>query len=81
MQDLSASVTYTTAHGNAWSLTHWVRPGLNPQPHGSSLDSLTTESQQEFQPDAILDAFILQVFQGSICIFYDADKVFLRKCG
>ena len=22
------SVTFTTAHGNAWSLTHWGRPGI-----------------------------------------------------
>ena len=25
-----ASVTYTTAHSNARSLTHWVRPGIEP---------------------------------------------------
>jgi len=24
-------VTYTTAHGNAGSLTHWVRPGFEPE--------------------------------------------------
>ena len=24
------SVTYTTAHGNAGSFTHWVRPGIEP---------------------------------------------------
>ena len=24
------SVTYTTAHSNAWSLTHWARPGMEP---------------------------------------------------
>ena len=24
------SVTYTTAHRNAWSLTHWGRPGIQP---------------------------------------------------
>ena len=27
----AASVTYTTAHGNAGSLTHWVRPGFEPE--------------------------------------------------
>ena len=27
---LAESVTYTTAHGNARSLTHWVRPGIEP---------------------------------------------------
>ena len=26
------SATYTTAHGNAGSLTHWVRPGIEPMP-------------------------------------------------
>ena len=23
-------MTYTTAHSNAWSLTHWARPGIKP---------------------------------------------------
>ena len=26
----AASETYTTAHGNAGSLTHWLRPGIKP---------------------------------------------------
>ena len=26
----AASATHTTAHGNAGSLTHWVRPGIEP---------------------------------------------------
>ena len=26
----SNPMTYTTAHGNAWSLTHWVRLGIEP---------------------------------------------------
>ena len=26
----AASATYTTAHGNATSLTHWARPGIEP---------------------------------------------------
>ena len=29
-QDQAASATYTTAHGNAGSLTHWTRPGIKP---------------------------------------------------
>ena len=28
------SVTYTAACGNAGSLTHRVRPGIKPAPHG-----------------------------------------------
>ena len=27
----AVSVTYTTAHGNAGSLTHWARPGFEPR--------------------------------------------------
>ena len=30
MPDQAASVNYTTAHGNARSLTHWPRPGIKP---------------------------------------------------
>ena len=26
----AASLTYTTAHGNTRSLTHWMRPGIEP---------------------------------------------------
>ena len=26
----AVSMTYTTAHGNTGSLTHWVRPGIKP---------------------------------------------------
>ena len=28
LQILAASMTYTRAHGNAWSLTHWSRPEI-----------------------------------------------------
>ena len=31
----AASANYTTAHGNARSLTHWVRPGIKSATHGS----------------------------------------------
>ena len=30
-QQLGIRVTYTTAHGNAGSLNHWVRPGIEPE--------------------------------------------------
>ena len=30
LQIWAVSVTYTTAHGNAGSLTHWERPGIKP---------------------------------------------------
>ena len=38
---LAVSETYTTAHGNARSLTHWVRPGINLHPHGYYSGSLS----------------------------------------
>ena len=41
------SATYTTAHRNAGSSTHWARPGIEPQPHGPQSDSLTTEPGRE----------------------------------
>ena len=31
MPDPAASVTYNTAHCNAGSLTHWARPGIEPE--------------------------------------------------
>ena len=36
----AVSATYTTAHGNSGSLTHWRSQGLNPSPHGYYLGSL-----------------------------------------
>ena len=39
----AVSTTYTAAHGNADSLTHWARPGIEPASSGS----LPTEPQQE----------------------------------
>ena len=34
MPDQAAPVTYTTAPGNVGFLTHWARPGIEPNPHG-----------------------------------------------
>ena len=38
MQDLSSVCDLHTAQGNAGSLTHWMRPGIELQPHGSLSD-------------------------------------------
>ena len=35
----TTSVSYTTAHGNARSLTHWVRPGIKPATSWFLVDS------------------------------------------
>ena len=41
------SATCTTAHGNAGSLTHWVRPGIEPTSLWIVVGLVTAESQWE----------------------------------
>ena len=41
------SSTYTTAHGNARSLTHWVRPGIEPASSWVLVGFVTTEPRQQ----------------------------------
>ena len=41
------SLTYTTVQGNAGSLTHWVRPGIEPESSWVLVGFFTTEPQQE----------------------------------
>ena len=42
------SVTYTTAHGDAESLTHWMRPGIEPISSGSLLLSHNGDSPHTY---------------------------------
>ena len=44
----AAFVTYTIAPGNAGSLTHWVRPGIEPTFSWILVRFITTEPHQEF---------------------------------
>ena len=41
------SVTYTTAHGNVGSLTHWARPGMEPAALWILVRFVTAEPQQQ----------------------------------
>ena len=41
------SATYTIAHNNAGSLTHWVRPGMEPASSWILVGFVTTERQWE----------------------------------
>ena len=50
----AASVTYTTAQGNAISLTHWARPGIKPTSSWILVGFVTTEPQRELQGSAFL---------------------------
>ena len=43
----ATSVIYTTAHGNAGSLTHWVRPGIEPTSSWILVCFITIEPQWE----------------------------------
>ena len=43
----ASAVTYTPAHGNARSLTHWVRPGTEPASSSMLVRFISTEPQRE----------------------------------
>jgi len=43
----ATSATYTTAHGNAKSLTHWVRPGIKPSSSWILVGFVSAAPQQE----------------------------------
>ena len=43
----ATSATYTTAHGNAESLTHWVRPGIEPESFWILVGFISTEVRLE----------------------------------
>ena len=47
MSDRASSVTYTTAHSNAGSLTHWARPGIEPTSSWILVRFVSVEPQQE----------------------------------
>ena len=54
IQTMSAS--YTTAHGNAGSLTHWARSGTKPACSWILIRFITTELQQELLVECLLTA-------------------------
>ena len=59
----SSSSTYTIAHGNAGSLTHWVRPGIKATSSRILVRFVTTEPQWEL-PFLILKKFYYRKFQS-----------------
>ena len=50
----AASVTYTTAHGNTGSLTHWVRPEIKPKSSWILVGLVSTKPQWEL-PTGLLE--------------------------
>ena len=55
-------MTYTTAHGNAGSLTHWPRPGIEPASSRMLVRFVSAEPRQE------LLSFVLYTLQKSVRI-------------
>jgi len=45
----ASSVTYTTAHGNTRSLTHWARPGIKPATSWFLVRFISAMPRQELQ--------------------------------
>ena len=50
----TASVTYTTAHGNTKSLTHWAKLGMEPTSSWILIGFVTAEPQLEFPLNILL---------------------------
>ena len=46
----ATSVTYTTAHGNKRSLTHWARPGIEPASSWTLVRFVSTAPWRELLP-------------------------------
>ena len=49
--------TYTTAHGNAGSLTHWARPGIEPASSQTLIRFISTEPQWKLPFDVVFSSF------------------------
>ena len=62
----AASVSYTTAHGSAGSLTHWARPGVEPT---SSWGSLTAEPQRELLNDIFRSGILTHLLNRDLLLW------------
>ena len=58
----ATSVTYTTAHGNTRSLTHWARPGIEFESSCILVRFLLAETWWELQTVAFLRVFSFVCF-------------------
>ena len=60
----SWSATHTTIHGNAGSLTHWLRPGIKPRSSWILVGFITTEPQRELLTFAVFEVRLLGCHLG-----------------
>jgi len=61
----AVSATYTTAHGNASSLTHWTRPGIEPTTSWFLIRFVSAAPQQEL----LKFFFFFFFFWGTFILF------------
>ena len=55
MQIRATSATYTTAHGNVRSLTHWGRPGIEPAIPWFLVEFVSAAPRRELQENKFID--------------------------
>ena len=60
----AAPVTYTTAHGNTGSLTHWGRPGIKPATSWFLVRFVSTAPQRELQESCFNWILLTLLWQG-----------------
>ena len=69
----AVSLTYTTAHGNARSLTHWAGPGIEPASSWILVRFTSTVPQQELPPYIFFSLILyLCLFTISLSILQNA---------
>ena len=67
----ATSMTYTTAHHNARSLTHWAGPGIGPESSWMLLGFITNEPRWELSPCCILNFGLPSLYiLWSVCGLY-----------
>ena len=65
----AVAVTYTTAHGNIGSLTHWVRPGIEPTSSWMLIRFVSAEPWQELQKSSPYFSFQQFDYDMPMCVF------------
>ena len=68
-QDLCSSATYTTAHSNTRSLTHWAGVGIETATSWVLVRFITADPQQECQHLEILKSLWIHIFKVIISYF------------
>ena len=73
------SATYTTVHGNARSLTHYMRPGIEPSSSWTLVVFITTEPQllvQHMKINSCIPSHQQAKKKNHMIISIDAEKAF-----